>query len=441
MTRAVAHYPPREIAILGLVEGALSFLAFCSIALTIDSSIAASDASVSLGNDVWVALCLTGLLGILALTAGFYRPGIYLAPVRAASGAAVASLVFSALILVRFSAGTHMPRDRVVSLATLVIGWSFAILTVRIVHAITLRHWPLTRRVLLVGDADEVTQFQYRLSTHVKRRFQPVHLQAQDWTWKRLRESRIWGVILTADADESTLAPLLDCKLRGMRILSAPAFQELYLGRIELDSLTESDLLTGRSINAGWMSDAVKRLLDVVFGLSLLVLTLPLMLLTAIAIRLDSPGPVLYAQRRTGQYGKPFTLLKFRSMAVNAEAGGKPCWAQRHDPRITRVGRFIRSTRIDELPQLLHVLRGEMSLVGPRPERPHFVEQLTQAIPFYEQRGYVKPGLTGWAQVNFPYGASIEDSREKLAYDLYYVKNRSVALDIAILFATIRVVL
>jgi lipopolysaccharide/colanic/teichoic acid biosynthesis glycosyltransferase len=160
-----------------------------------------------------------------------------------------------------------------------------------------------------------------------------------------------------------------------------------------------------------------------------------------LAIKADTRGPVLYRQQRTGAYGRTFTLLKFRSMAVDAEASGSPRWAQQQDPRITRVGRFIRGARIDELPQLANVIRGEMSLVGPRPERPHFVEQLTRAIPFYRQRAYVKPGLTGWAQVNFPYGASVEDAREKLAYDLYYVKNRSLMLDLIILVSTIRVVL
>jgi lipopolysaccharide/colanic/teichoic acid biosynthesis glycosyltransferase len=160
-----------------------------------------------------------------------------------------------------------------------------------------------------------------------------------------------------------------------------------------------------------------------------------------LAVKIDSPGPMLYRQQRVGQFGRPFTLFKFRSMAADAEAGGDPLWAQRHDPRVTRVGRFIRGTRIDELPQLVNVLRGEMSLVGPRPERPHFVEQLDRAIPFYRQRAYVKPGVTGWAQINFPYGASVEDAREKLSYDLYYVKHRSVLLDAFILLATIRVVL
>jgi exopolysaccharide biosynthesis polyprenyl glycosylphosphotransferase len=167
---------------------------------------------------------------------------------------------------------------------------------------------------------------------------------------------------------------------------------------------------------------------------------MPLMVLVALLVRLDSPGPILYRQERVGLGGKPFTLLKFRSMRANAEARG-PAWAQQRDPRVTRVGSFMRRTRMDELPQLINILRGEMSFIGPRPERPHFVEQLAQAIPFYRERARVKPGLTGWAQVNYPYGASVEDARAKLSYDLYYVRNRSPLLDILILLSTVRVIL
>ena len=150
---------------------------------------------------------------------------------------------------------------------------------------------------------------------------------------------------------------------------------------------------------------------------------------------------MLYRQTRVGLHGETFTLFKFRSMAIDAEAGGEPRWATQQDPRITRVGNIIRPMRIDELPQLINVLRGEMSLIGPRPERPQFVEELARIIPFYRERAYVKPGITGWAQVNFPYGASVDDAVQKLSYDLYYVKNRSLLLDLLILLATIRVIL
>ena len=215
----------------------------------------------------------------------------------------------------------------------------------------------------------------------------------------------------------------------------------LFRSRIDPDALTVDDLLTADGFSAGRFDAALKRGCDIVLALAMLLLTLPLMAAAALAIRLESPGPIIYRQQRVGQFGRIFTVFKFRSMRSDAEACGKPRWAQTGDPHVTRVGRFIRAARIDELPQLANVLRGEMSLVGPQPERPLFVEQLAQVIPFYPQRAYVKPGLTGWAQVNYPYGASVEDAHEKLAYDLYYVKHRSFWLDLIILLRTVRVVL
>jgi exopolysaccharide biosynthesis polyprenyl glycosylphosphotransferase len=184
-----------------------------------------------------------------------------------------------------------------------------------------------------------------------------------------------------------------------------------------------------------------KRCFDIGFALALLLFTLPLMAATALLIVLDSKGPVFYKQERVGLNGRPFSVIKFRSMHTDAEKDGAPQWAARRDARVTRVGALIRKLRIDELPQLLNVLRGEMSLVGPRPERPCFVDEFTKQIPFYAERHCVKPGITGWAQVNYPYGASLEDARNKLAYDLYYVKNRGLFLDLIVVFQTVRVIL
>jgi exopolysaccharide biosynthesis polyprenyl glycosylphosphotransferase len=184
-----------------------------------------------------------------------------------------------------------------------------------------------------------------------------------------------------------------------------------------------------------------KRILDILISISLLVFTGPLMILVALAIKCESRGPVLYRQQRIGSDNGVFTLLKFRSMICNAEPDGKPVWASENDIRVTRLGRLIRCTRIDELPQLLNVLRGEMSIVGPRPERPYFVHQLNAITPLYMKRHSVKPGITGWAQVNYPYGASIGDAIRKLEYDLYYIQNWSILLDLKILLATIGVVI
>jgi exopolysaccharide biosynthesis polyprenyl glycosylphosphotransferase len=188
--------------------------------------------------------------------------------------------------------------------------------------------------------------------------------------------------------------------------------------------------------------DAVlKRALDITVSLVVLIVTLPIQLLTACLIKLESPGPIFYHQERVGRYGRVFSILKFRSMRVDAETDGEPRWATEQDPRITRVGAIIRKLRIDELPQLINVLRGDMSFVGPRPERPLFVEQLSKDIPYYAERHWIRPGITGWAQVNYPYGASLEEARHKLSYDLYYLKNVSIFLDFLILLQTLPVVL
>ncbi len=257
-----------------------------------------------------------------------------------------------------------------------------------------------------------------------------------------VREWRVWGIVIAEDVPAPhTHDALLDNKLRGVPVYSDLSFQEQHLGRIELDAIDANWLLVADGFRTGALSRAVKRIFDVAIGLLLTIVTLPLMLVTAAAVRLDSRGPVFYRQERTGLHGETFTLFKFRSMAIDAEVAGKPQWAARRDPRVTRVGAIMRASRIDELPQLFNVLRGEMSMIGPRPERPIFVDELAKVIPFYNHRVYVKPGLTGWAQVNFPYGASVDDAREKLAYDLYYVKNRGVLLDLVILLATVRVIL
>ncbi len=238
------------------------------------------------------------------------------------------------------------------------------------------------------------------------------------------------------------LKDLLRIKTTGVHVNEISTFLERETGRVDLDSVNPSWLIFSDGFSSGRMLSGVfKRLFDIVASLILIVLTAPLVLATAIAIKLESKGPVLYRQRRVGLYNVGFDIVKLRSMRVDAEVNGKAVWAEKDDPRITRVGRIIRKLRIDELPQAWSVLKGEMSFVGPRPERPQFVDDLEQQLPYYAERHMVKPGITGWAQINYPYGASIEDSRQKLEYDLYYAKNYSPFLDLLILLQTIRVVL
>jgi len=212
-------------------------------------------------------------------------------------------------------------------------------------------------------------------------------------------------------------------------------------GQVVPEILPKNWLQGTRAARQGAVERFLHRSLDIVASLTLLVVTLPLLLLVAVAIKLDSRGPVFYRQERVGQHHRRFHILKFRSMTVDAEKPGTAVWAAVGDSRVTRVGRFIRLTRIDEIPQAINILRGEMAFVGPRPERPVFVKRLTDAVPHYADRAAVRPGLTGWAQVKHPYGASIEDGRDKLSYDLWYIRGRSLWLDLRIILATVGVVL
>lgn len=253
---------------------------------------------------------------------------------------------------------------------------------------------------------------------------------------------RPWGVVVASDLPQRLSSSILwQCRVNGISVLDECAFCEREGHCIDIDGADLDWLMRREGFRHGRIANFAKRVFDLWVAAGLTLLTLPLMALVALAVKCESVGPVLHRQERIGRGGRIFTLWKFRSMFRDAEPEGKPVWAAERDPRVTRVGRLIRYTRIDELPQLWNVLRGEMSLVGPRPERPFFVERLASAIPFYGARHIVKPGITGWAQVNASYGASLEGAREKLRYDLYYVKHCSLILDLRILFATIRVVL
>jgi sugar transferase (PEP-CTERM system associated) len=234
---------------------------------------------------------------------------------------------------------------------------------------------------------------------------------------------------------------LLECKLRGITVTDAATFFERETYQIRVESLQPSWLVFGGGFDQSFVRTFMKRTFDIIVSVIILLLTMPIMLVTALLIRLEDGGPVIYSQERTGRGNRPFKVHKFRSMGINAEKAGKPIWAQQNDPRVTRVGDFIRKVRIDELPQLWNVFKGEMSFVGPRPERPFFVEQLSNDIPYYNVRHSIKPGITGWAQVRYGYGASVEDAVQKLQYDLYYVKNNSLFLDILVLIDTMKVVL
>lgn len=236
------------------------------------------------------------------------------------------------------------------------------------------------------------------------------------------------------------LDQLIECRLSGVPVCDVQQFIEREACKVDVDLLRPSWLAFADGFAMRARHRLLKRAFDLTASSALLLLAWPIMLLTAVAIRLESAGPVIYRQKRVGMNGQTFELLKFRSMYV-CDSDERATWTRRNDPRVTRVGAVIRKTRLDELPQLFNVLKGQMSFVGPRPERPQIVEELKDCIPYYEQRHRVKPGITGWAQLCYPYGASVEDAKEKLQYDLYYLKNHSLILDLIILIQTVEVVL
>jgi sugar transferase (PEP-CTERM system associated) len=261
---------------------------------------------------------------------------------------------------------------------------------------------------------------------------------------KQLIESRKVRRLIVAMSDRRGTMPvveMLQLRLNGIKIEEATSWLEKISGRIEVDSLYPSWLIFGDGFRFSSAVALLRRTVDIVVSAVLLLMVLPLVPLISLAIKLDSRGFVFYRQKRVGLRGKVFTIYKFRTMRQDAESTTGATWARHGDPRITMVGRFLRSSRFDEIPQLWCVLKGDMNLVGPRPERPEFVEMLTREIPFYGVRNAVRPGITGWAQVCYKYGNNIVDAKEKLQYDLYYLKNMSLGLDLMIMFQTIKIVM
>src|SRR5712671_457569 len=369
------------------------------------------------------------------------------------------------LMLVSFSAAywreglDHLPDAGSFPLKATLI-WLVCVSVTRSTFSVTLGRGMLKRRVLVLGNGAQAERIAGLVETGENEHFLPisylgvpgerpsVRSDAIDWTTAepdalaelvyRLGASEI--VVAADDRRGLPVRQLLHCKLAGIKVIDFLDFWERETRTVDLEALKPSWLFYSDGFRCGPVDEFLKRAFDIVVSSSLLILTLPLLVATTCLIKLDSPGPILYRQTRVGLHGRGFTILKFRSMLVDAETDGGPRWAAESDPRVTRVGTIMRKLRIDELAQILNVLRGDMSFVGPRPERPFFVAELARAIPYYAERHWAKAGITGWAQINFPYGASTEDARRKLTYDLYYVKNRSIFLDALILLQTARVI-
>lgn len=460
MIRVFNHYIPIQIAVLILVEALI-----LALSIYFGSSLRFGQIALSQVSETThfggVAVVFSLLMIVTMTTFGLYQRDS-MDTFRAILSRVTASfMVGFAIMSFLFYVVPTLFLGRGAFGLSVIIGF-FAIVLIRVAFH-KWANWGLMQsRILVLGTGTRADNVEALVNNHATSSnmniigYLPVKGGQNHVTPSRIlpdESSSLYSVVKKYAVNEIVLAvrerrggvlpmqELLECRLRGVRITELSTFFERERGQVRLDSLNASWLILGEGFNNNSLRDVVKRGFDLVASGILLLVTSPIVAITALLIKLDSVGPLFYLQERVGEGGRVFAVCKFRSMCADAEPAGKPIWATANDDRTTRVGRIIRKLRIDELPQIFNVLRGDMSFVGPRPERPFFVQQLAQEIPYYEARHSIKPGITGWAQVRYPYGASVEDAKEKLQYDLYYVKNHSLFLDIMILIDTVQVVL
>ena len=456
MIRLFKHYIPHAVLLLGLIDVLLlvagSEAGWALRLWQIDAGY------VPIGDRIAHLLVFAATIQLAIISVGVYSPEALLSVRFAAARLVVAFAIgILALSLLYFLAPPVAFWRSSLLYATL---FSLAaMIAVRAAFRGTMSGAKLKRRVVILGAGARAARVG-RLSVAESSNFIIVGYVAMNdgpeeviGAVNRADISSLPDFLVKLGASEVVLAleerrnalpleDLLRAKTTGVRVHEFASFIERESGRVDLRSLNPSWLIFSDGFSGGRRVSVVgKRLFDLVFSILLLVLTAPVVLLAALAVKAETKGPAFYRQKRVGLYGEPFELIKIRSMRIDAEVGGTAVWAKKDDPRITRVGNFLRKTRIDELPQAWSVLSGKMSFVGPRPERPQFVHDLEARLPYYAERHVVKPGITGWAQINYPYGASVEDAREKLEYDLYYAKNYSPFLDLLILMQTLRVIL
>jgi sugar transferase (PEP-CTERM system associated) len=458
MINIFSHYIPGRVIVLGAVE-ALILLIAAYVGIFLNVSVAGAGISgVGTGmppQAIWFVLCMM----ILISGMGLYQPDLWDNNWSLGTRLAAAfALGFVLMYLIAYVVPASYPGAMALGGAA-IVGLLGSVLARAAFHK-----WNnasvFKSRVLVLGTgsrAVKLAEYAPRspnhrvigfVSLHPTRHYVPeqhVLTLMPGETLSSLVVKHAIDQIVVAVRDRRgggfPVQQLLECKMKGVKVVELPTYFEQEYRQVLLESLNPSWMVLGDGFRQGLVGNTVKRVFDLTASAALLVLTLPIMLIVALCIYLESGLPVLYRQRRVGQGGRVFTLFKFRSMRVDAESSGTPYWASPDDERNTRVGRFIRKWRLDELPQILNVLRGEMSFVGPRPERPYFVDQLVKQIPYYSLRHSAKPGITGWAQVRYQYGASVDDAIEKLQYDLYYLKNRSLFLDLMIMVATVEVVM
>jgi sugar transferase (PEP-CTERM system associated) len=458
MIRVFRHYLPRSLVILGAGE-ALILLSAVYVAVSVGLLEINPTAQLLVGP-IWTkALAYVLVMMLIMATAGLYQRGLREDPRGMALRIGVA-LVIGSLIMAALSAfSSQLDLGK----RALVVAFLFSFIGCAIYRALVYRYLDTAyfkRRVMVLGAGELAAQVE-----RLRRRsdwqdmlllgYVPVPGEYSVVSPEKLLplEGKLRGLAEQLRADEIVVAigdrrrhfpirDILDCKMAGVQIVDIVGFFERQTGRINIEALNPSSMVFADGIIQAVLKSYLHRFLDLAISLTVLILTVPVMLLAALLIWLESGcrGPILYRQTRVGRDGKLFQILKFRSMSVDAEKSGAR-WAVQDDTRITVVGGFLRKSRIDELPQLINVLKGDMSFVGPRPERPEFVEELANEIPFYDLRHRVNPGITGWAQICYPYGASKEDAKDKLEYDLYYIKNYSLFLDLMILIQTAQVIL
>lgn len=462
MYRIFRHYIPKSLLMLGVAEG-LVLLVSIYIGVTLwllEQAPRAGDAAGTLLGPVLPAAVVFSLVMLTVMTA----MGLYNRDLREGPRATLMRLFVAFLIgLVLMTGIYELVPGLFVGTGAFVAALGCAFVGIASCRFLCFQSTDsrLVRRVLVLGAGEKARQI-----SQLRRRTDRVGIDLVGFVPAGrgpvvVPENQIvrcdsslvelagrLGIdeIVVALDDRRNGIPIdeiLECKMRGIAILEDSTFYERQLGKIRLESLCPSNVFFSDGFSQAVLRAGSKRLFDIAVAGAMLIATLPIMAVTALAIIIESGGrgPVLYRQIRVGKGGRLFQLYKFRSMRVDAERDGKARWAGADDDRVTRVGRVIRKMRIDELPQLYNVLVGDMSFVGPRPERPEFVRDLSAAIPYYGLRHHVKPGITGWAQVCYPYGASVHDAKEKLQYDLYYLKNYSLFLDVAILVQTVQVVL
>ena len=456
MFRLFKHYVPYAVLLLAGVDVVLLLVA--AEAAWILRAQQIGMAVAPLATRYWPIVNFALTLELAMIAVGVYGPDAFQSLRFAAARLLVAICLGVIFLSVVYFALPGLTLWRSNSLYAMMIAFVLLV-TVRAMLGTMLGSAAFKRRVLVLGAGQRAARLG-RLGSERASGFIVVgHVDMEDCACvvpTAIAKGKIASLadhVTVLGANEVVLAleerrkalpldELMKIRMTGVHVNEISTFLERETGRVDLRSVNPSWLIFSDGFSSGRrLSSVAKRAFDIAVAALLLAITLPLVLIFALAVKLESRGPAFYRQTRTGLYGAPFDILKLRSMRKDAETGGKAVWAEKDDPRITRVGRLIRKVRIDELPQMWTVLKGEMSFVGPRPERPTFVEELAKKIPYYAERHVVKPGITGWAQINYPYGASLDDARHKLEYDLYYAKNYTPFLDLVIILQTIRVVL